>query len=64
MRFTNTDANGRYEVSGLAAGVYRLLASFDYQMPESEQMAAAQAKTVRVEDGGRAVLDLDEFVIH
>jgi hypothetical protein len=64
MRSTNTDANGRYEVSGLAAGVYRLLASFDYLTPESEQMEAAQAKTVRVDDGGHAVLDLDEFVIH
>jgi hypothetical protein len=63
MRIANTDANGRYEMSGLAAGVYRLLASFDYRMPESQQMEAAQAKTVRVEEGGRAVLDLDEFVI-
>lgn len=63
MRSTTTDKNGRYEVSGLAEGAYRLLASFDYQMPEPEQMEAS-AKTVRVEDGGRAMLDLDEFVIH
>lgn len=63
VRFTNTGADGRYEVGGLAAGVYRLLASFDYQMLESQQMEAAPAKTVRVEEGGRAVLDLDEFVI-
>ena len=63
IRFTNTDAGGRYEMGGLAAGVYRLLASFDYQMPEPAQMEAAQAKTVKVEDGGRAVLDLDEFAI-
>jgi len=63
MRIANTDANGRYEISGLAAGVYRLLASFDYQMPEPQQMEAVQAKTVRVEEGGRSVLDLDEFVI-
>jgi hypothetical protein len=63
MRIANTGPDGRYEMSGLAAGVYRLLASFDYQMPEPQQMEAAQAKTVRVEQGGRAVLDLDEFVI-
>jgi hypothetical protein len=63
MRIANTDANGRYEISGLSAGVYRLLASFDYQMPEPQQMEAVQAKTVRVEEGGRSVLDLDEFVI-
>jgi hypothetical protein len=64
VRSTSTDSNGRYEIGGLAAGVYRLLASFDYQMPEPAQMDAANAKTVRVEDGSRASLDLEEFVIH
>ena len=64
LRSAITDAKGRYAISGLAAGVYRLLASFDYQMPDSSQMDAANARTVRVEDGGRATLDLEEFVIH
>jgi hypothetical protein len=64
MRWASTDAAGHYQIGGLAAGVYRLLASFDYQMPESAQMEAANAKTIRVEDGARATLDLEEFVIH
>ena len=63
MRWVTTDAQGHYQISGLAAGVYRLLASFDYEMPEPAQMEAANAKTIRVEDGGRATLDLAEFVI-
>ena len=64
VRPVATDAAGHYQVSGLAAGVYRLLASFDYRMPEPAQMEAANAKTIRVEDGGHSTLDLDEFVIH
>jgi hypothetical protein len=57
------DSKGQYSVSGLAPGVYRLLASFDYQMPNGAQMDEGNAKTVKVEEGGRAVLDLEEFVI-
>ena len=64
LRSVNTDGDGHYVIGGLAAGVYRLLASFDYQMPEPAQMDAANAKTIRVEDGARATLDLEEFVIH
>ncbi|HEX3742318.1 MAG TPA: carboxypeptidase-like regulatory domain-containing protein [Bryobacteraceae bacterium] len=63
LRSVTTDGKGRYEISGLAAGVYRLMASFDYEMPDASQMAAANAKKVQVDDGGRATLDLQEFVI-
>ena len=63
MRTASTDAKGRYDVDGLAPGVYRVLASFDYQMPEPAQMEAAGAKTVKVKEAARAVLDLEEFVI-
>jgi hypothetical protein len=62
-RTTTTDADGKYNIGGLAPGVYRLLASFDYAMPGPAQMEAAQAKTVKVDAAGRAVLDLEEFVI-
>jgi hypothetical protein len=64
MRTASTDEKGQYNVGGLAPGVYRLLASFDYQMPEAAQMEAAEAKTVRVDEAAHAVLDLEEFVIH
>jgi len=64
MRAATTDGKGRYQLGGLAPGVYRLLASFDYQMPDSAQMEAAHATTVQVEEAAHAVLDLEEFVIH
>jgi hypothetical protein len=63
MLTTTTDAKGQYHIGGLAPGVYRLLASFDYQMPEPTQMEAAHAKTVRVDEAAHAVLDLEEFAI-
>lgn len=63
IRTTRTNAQGQYGIGGLAPGVYRLLASFDYQMPSSAEMEAAQAKTVKVEEAARAVLDLEESVI-
>jgi hypothetical protein len=58
-----TDSKGRYSVSGLTPGVYRMLASFDYQMPDAAQMEAAQALKVTVDGGTHASLDLEEFVI-
>jgi len=64
IRMTRSNAQGQYSIGGLAPGGYRLLASFDYQMPEPAQMEAANAKTVKVEEAARAVLDLEEFVIH
>ena len=64
MRSVRTDSKGRYSLAGLAPGVYRLLASSDYLMPEPAQMEAAQAAKITVEEGGHATLDLQEFVIH
>jgi len=64
VRAIRTNAAGQYQFGGLAPGVYRLLGTFDYQMPDSSEMQAASAKTVKVEEGTNTVLDLDEFVIH
>jgi hypothetical protein len=64
IRATRANAQGQYRFGGLAPGVYRLLGTFDYQMPDSAGMEAARAKTVKVEEGSGTVLDLDEFVIH
>lgn len=62
MRTTRTNAQGQYQFAGLAPGVYRLLGTFDYQMPDAA-LEAARARTVTVEEGREAVLDLEEFVI-
>ncbi len=64
IRTVSTDEKGKYSISGLAPGVYRLLASFDYQMAEPAQMEAAEAPKIKVEEGARATMDLQEFVIH
>jgi hypothetical protein len=63
VRRVKADASGQYQVGGLAPGTYRLLASFDYNLPAPSQMAAAEAKIVKVEEVAHAVLDLEEFVI-
>jgi hypothetical protein len=63
MRSVVADSKGQYKFGGLAPGGYRLLASFDYATPDSAQLEETNAKTVKVEEGGRAVLDLEEFVI-
>jgi protocatechuate 3,4-dioxygenase beta subunit len=64
VRIASTDGKGQYSLGGLAPGAYRVMASFDYQMPEPSQMEAARAPTVRVDEGAHAVLDLEEFVVH
>jgi hypothetical protein len=63
IRATRTNGQGQYQIGGLAPGVYRLLSTFDYRMPDSVEMEAALAKTVKVEEGSNAVQDLEEFVI-
>jgi hypothetical protein len=64
IRMTRTNGQGQYQFGGLAPGVYRLLGTFDYQMPDTGEMEAARATTVKVEEGRDAALDLEEFVIH
>ena len=63
IRATRANAQGQYSFGGLAPGVYRLLGSFDYQTPDASEMEVAGAKTVKVEEASRTVLDLEEFVI-
>jgi hypothetical protein len=60
---TSTEANGQYSVGGLAPGVYRVLASFDYQLNAIPDMEEAHAQTVKVEEASRATLDIQEFAI-
>lgn len=64
IRSTRTNAQGQYGFGGLAPGVYRLLGTFEYQMPGAAEMEGALAKTVKVEEGSNGVLELEEFVIH
>jgi hypothetical protein len=63
LRVTRTDAHGLYRFAGLAPGTYRILATFEYLMPDAAAMEAAGAKTVRVEEHGDLARDLDLYAI-
>jgi hypothetical protein len=60
---TTTDTRGQYRFSGLAPGRYRVLSSFEYQMPDSRIMTEAHAKDLQIDVRGDATADLDLYVI-
>ncbi len=67
-RLTNTytartDVHGNYQFADLAPGNYRVLSSFEYQMPDSETMTNAGAKAFTVDPGSDSQQDLDLYII-
>jgi len=60
---TRTDMRGEYRFGDLAPGNYRVLSSFEYQMPDSQTMSNAGAKLLRVESGRDVQQDLDLYLI-
>jgi hypothetical protein len=63
MRVTRTDMRGQYRFYGLAPGGYRVLSSYDFQMPDPLDMTGANARTVRVEEGVDLQAELDLYVV-
>ena len=63
LRATRTDMRGAYRFDGLAPGTYRLLATFEYQMPDSAAMDLAGARSLQVDAQSDLQMDLDLFVI-
>jgi hypothetical protein len=63
LRSTRTDVHGRYEFFGLAPGVYRLLSSFEFQMPDQAALDAAGAGMFKAQEGTELAVDLDLYVI-
>jgi hypothetical protein len=63
VRTARTDVRGRYQFRGLAPGDYRVMATFEYQMPEEAEMDRAEARVVKAEAGTDLAQDLDLFVI-
>ncbi len=53
-----TDPSGQYTVSGLAPGVYRVVAS------DVADMDVSRGRSIKIEEGSRAVLDLEESVMN
>ncbi|HUI57835.1 MAG TPA: carboxypeptidase-like regulatory domain-containing protein [Bryobacteraceae bacterium] len=60
---TLTDIHGQYRFSSLAPGKYRVLASFEYLMPDSNTMTKAGAKPIKLDEGHDLQQDLDLYVI-
>ena len=63
VRVTRTDTRGQYQFYGLAPGSYRMLSSFEFQMPDSAVLDAANARVVKTEEGRDLSVDLEIYVI-
>jgi hypothetical protein len=61
LRTVRTDIHGLYRFQGLAPGIYRVLATFEYQMPDTASMELAGAPSVRVEARSDLQMDLDLY---
>jgi protocatechuate 3,4-dioxygenase beta subunit len=59
---TRTDVHGGYRFQGLAPGTYRVMSSFDYQIPGEDEMSRAEPPQVKVEAGRTATQDLMLYV--
>jgi hypothetical protein len=60
---TITDVHGRYHFGSLAPGRYRVLSSFEYQMPDSRIMTEARARELQIDVRTDIAQDLDLYVI-
>jgi len=63
LRATRTDLRGAYRFDGLAPGTYRVLATFEYQAPETAAMDLAGAQQVRIEAPTDSQVELDLYSI-
>jgi hypothetical protein len=63
LHIVRTDMYGKYELTGLAPGTYRIVSTFEYSTPESMDFDEMRAKTVVVDEGRDRQEDLDLFVI-
>jgi hypothetical protein len=59
LRGARTDAHGAFHFSDLAPGTWRLLSTFEYRAPESEDMDRAGAASVAVTARSDRQVDLD-----
>ncbi len=62
LRMVRTDIQGQFRFAGLAPGAYRLLSSFEFQMPDAATMDAAGALVIKAEEGADRAHDLPQYV--
>jgi hypothetical protein len=63
LRTRRTDLQGGYRFDGLAPGTYRVLATFEYQAPDSMALDLAMARQVEVAATTDLQTDLDLYTI-
>jgi hypothetical protein len=63
LQTMRTDLRGAYRFDGLAPGIYRVLATFEYQTPDAAAMAQAGARQIQVEARSDLQLDLDLYTL-
>jgi hypothetical protein len=63
LRTTRTDLHGAYRFDGLPPGTYRVLATFEYQAPDTAVMDQAGARQVAIEGKSDLQFDLDLYAI-
>jgi hypothetical protein len=63
MLVARTDTQGQYHFTGLAPGNYRILSSFEYLAPDSEDMSNAGAKAINLAANRNLQQDLDLYVV-
>jgi hypothetical protein len=63
LRTARADVRGQYQFRGLAPGDYRVMATFEYQMPDEAEMDRAEPRVVKAEAGSDLTQNLDLFVI-
>jgi len=63
LRTARTDLRGSYRFDGLAPGTYRVLATFEYQAPDSTALDLARARQVEAEATKDLQMDLDLYSI-
>jgi len=63
LQTTRTDLRGAYRFDGLAPGIYRVLATFEYEAPDAVAMEQAGARQIQVEARSGLQLDLDLYTL-
>ena len=62
LRTTRTDLRGQYRFRDLAPGLYRILATFEYEKPDSNSMEAAGARSLNLPEATDTPQDLDLYL--
>ena len=61
LRRVYTDPNGAYQFHDLPPGTYRILATSEYQDPDSATLDLAGARSIQIEERHQAGMDLDLY---